>query len=163
VDPLSPIGRATTVTSASLLGFSSVTLTEMRRVLEAGGAALAAERATADQCAVLAEEVSSLYAAVADPQLFQLHDARFHRAVGAASGNPIVASLVELLTDACFQQARTLPPLASVDTLKAAAATHRRIYRAIRNHDAVRARAEMDAHLAPRPASARTHTAASGQ
>lgn len=163
VDPVSPIGKAGMVTSASLLGFSRGTLIEMRRLLEPAGAALAAERATAEQSAVLAEEVSSLYAAVADPQLFLVHDARFHRAVGAASGNPIIASLVDLLTDACYEQARSLPPLASVDGLREAAATHRRIYHAIRGHDAARARAEMDAHLAPPPLAEHPRAVAAGQ
>jgi DNA-binding GntR family transcriptional regulator len=42
--------------------------------------------------------------------------------------------------------------LASVDVLRHMAATHRRIYHAIRDHNAARARAEMEAHIAWPPA-----------
>ena len=134
--------------TSQVLAFTGSALEEMRRLVEGGGAALAAERATAEQCIVLAEEVSNLYAAVGDPPLFLVHDVRFHRAVAAASGNPLLASAVDQLTEAALDRARGRVPLASADALRHMAATHRRIYHAIRDHDAGRARAEMEAHLA---------------
>jgi GntR family transcriptional repressor for pyruvate dehydrogenase complex len=134
---------------ARLESVAAPVLAEMRCLIEGGSAALAAERATPEQCAAIADEVSNLYAAVSDPQLFLVHDLRFHRAVGEASGNPLLATMVAQLTEASFERARQRPPMASVDGLRDAAARHRRIYRAIRDHDAARARVEMEAHLAP--------------
>jgi GntR family transcriptional repressor for pyruvate dehydrogenase complex len=134
--------------TSQVLAFTGSALEEMRRLVEGGGAALAAERATPEDCVVLAEEVSNLYAAVGDPPLFLMHDVRFHRAVAAASGNPLLASAVDQLTEAALDRARGRVSLASADALRHMAATHRRIYHAIRDHNAGRARAEMEAHLA---------------
>src|SRR5688572_18993855 len=73
---------------AALHGFTRDEMYEARRILEVGAAGLAAERATPDQIATIAEEVTNLFAAMADPQVFLVHDINFHRAVAAASGNP---------------------------------------------------------------------------
>ena len=59
---------------------------------------LAAECATAELVASLAEEVVSLFASMDDPQRFLFHDINFHRAVAAASGNPIIAAVVEMVS-----------------------------------------------------------------
>jgi GntR family transcriptional repressor for pyruvate dehydrogenase complex len=144
-----PTAPAPAAASAPLDSCAGPVLAEMRLLIEGGCAALAAERATPEQCAVIADEVSNLYAAVSDPQLFLVHDLRFHRAIGDASGNPLAATMVAQLTEASFERARQRPPMASVDGLRDAAARHRRIYRAIRDHDPERARLEMEAHLAP--------------
>ena len=45
---------------------------------------MAAERATGNDLAAIAEEVASLFASMEDPQLFLVHDMQFHRAVAAA-------------------------------------------------------------------------------
>src|SRR6188768_2249540 len=79
---------------AALHGFTRDEMYEARRILEVGAAGLAADRATSDQIATLAEEVASLFASLQEPRVFLVHDINFHRAVAAASGNPIVASLV---------------------------------------------------------------------
>src|SRR5215207_4064537 len=76
---------------AALHGFTREEMYEARRILEVGAAGLAAERATPDQVATLAEEVAGLFASMDDPRLFLVHDINFHRGVAAASGNPIVA------------------------------------------------------------------------
>src|SRR5215212_6580103 len=47
---------------AALHGFTREDMYEARRILEVGAAGLAAERATADQLAAMAEEVASLFA-----------------------------------------------------------------------------------------------------
>jgi DNA-binding FadR family transcriptional regulator len=71
---------------ASLHGFTPEQMFEARRVLEVGVAGLAAERATGDQVAAMAEEVTGMFASVEDPQTFLMHDVRFHRSVAMASG-----------------------------------------------------------------------------
>ena len=91
---------------AALHGFTPDQMFEARRVLEVGVAGLAAERATGDQTAAMAEEVTGMFASVEDPQTFLIHDIRFHRAVATASGNPILASLVEMVSSLYFEQRR---------------------------------------------------------
>src|SRR6476659_6478971 len=117
---------------AALHGFTRDEMYEARRILEVGAAGLAAERATPDQIATLAEEVASLFAAIADPQVFLVHDINFHRAVAAASGNPIVASLVEMVSALYYERRRDTAARASDRDMRDAAEMHRKIYQAIR-------------------------------
>jgi GntR family transcriptional repressor for pyruvate dehydrogenase complex len=132
---------------AALHGFTRDEMYEARRILEVGAAGLAAERATPEQVATMAEEVASLFAAMADPQVFLVHDINFHRAVAAASGNPIVASLVEMVSALYYERRRDTAARASDRDMRDAAEMHRRIYQAIRAHDADEARRAMQTHL----------------
>src|SRR5215471_9645487 len=66
---------------AALHKFSADHVFEARRILEVGAAGLAAERATPDQLAMLADEVASLFASLADRQVFLVHDINFHRGI----------------------------------------------------------------------------------
>ncbi|MGH9374172.1 MAG: FadR/GntR family transcriptional regulator [Vicinamibacterales bacterium] len=132
---------------AALHGFTREEMYEARRILEVGAAGLAAERGTPDRMATLAEEVASLFASMHDPQLFLVHDISFHRAVAAASGNPIVASLVEMVSALYYERRRETAVHASERDHRDAAEMHRRIYQAIRAHDADAARTLMNAHL----------------
>src|SRR5262247_2202374 len=132
---------------AALHGFTRDDMYEARRILEVGAAGLAAERATHEQIATLAEEVASLFAAMADPQVFLVHDINFHRAVAAASGNPIVASLVEMVSALYYERRRDTAARASDRDMRDAAEMHRKIYQAIRARDADEARRAMQTHL----------------
>src|SRR5689334_6526133 len=132
---------------AALHGFTREEMYEARRILEVGAAGLAAERATPDQIATLAEEVASLFASMADPQVFLVHDINFHRAVAAASGNPIVASLVEMVSALYYERRRETAAHASERDMRDAAEMHRKIYQAIRARDADEARRAMQTHL----------------
>src|SRR5215831_2164605 len=58
---------------AALHGFSRDEMYEARRVLEVGAAGLAAERATPEQLATMADEVASLFALMNEPQAFLVH------------------------------------------------------------------------------------------
>jgi GntR family transcriptional repressor for pyruvate dehydrogenase complex len=132
---------------AALHGFTREEMYEARRILEVGAAGLAAERATAEQVASLAEEVANLFASLQQPHAFLVHDIDFHKAVGAASGNPIVASLMEMVSALYFEQRRETAERASGDNLRGAAEAHRRIFQAIRARDADAARSAMNQHL----------------
>ena len=132
---------------AALHGFTREEMYEARRILEVGAAELAAERATADQVATLAEEVASLFASMQDPEVFLVHDINFHRGVAAASGNPIVASLVEMVSALYYEQRRDTASRASDRDLRDAAQAHRRIYQAIRARDGEAAGRTMHDHL----------------
>jgi GntR family transcriptional repressor for pyruvate dehydrogenase complex len=131
---------------AALHGFTRAEMFEARRVLEVGAVALAAERATGEDLAAISEEVASMFAALSDPQGFLVHDIRFHRAVAIASHNPILASLIEMVS-AMFYERRKRNVGAPRD-LRAAAEMHRVIYHALRDHEVEAAREAMSDHLA---------------
>jgi GntR family transcriptional regulator, transcriptional repressor for pyruvate dehydrogenase complex len=132
---------------AALHGLSREEMYEARRVLEVSAAGLAAKRASAEHVAGIAEEVASLFASIDDPQEFLVHDIRFHRAVAAASGNQIVASLVEMVSALYYEQRRETAARATDRNLRDAADLHRSIYQAIRKHDIEQAQTLMSRHL----------------
>jgi GntR family transcriptional repressor for pyruvate dehydrogenase complex len=130
---------------AALHGFSRAEMFEARRTLEIGVAGLAAERASGDDQAAMSEEVTGMFAAIDDPQTFLVHDIRFHRAVAAASGNPILASIVDMVSTLFYEQRRRTANLAR--NPRSVAEMHRQIYQAIRARDRTRAEALMFEHL----------------
>jgi GntR family transcriptional regulator, transcriptional repressor for pyruvate dehydrogenase complex len=132
---------------AALHGFSRDEMYEARRVLEIGAAGLAAERASSEQLATLADEVASLFALMHEPQTFLVHDVTFHRVVAASSGNPILAALIEMVSGLYYEQRRKTAERAVQRDRRAAAEAHRRIYQAIRTRDAEGARRAMHDHL----------------
>jgi GntR family transcriptional repressor for pyruvate dehydrogenase complex len=132
---------------AALHGFSRDEMYEARRVLEVGAAGLAAERATPEQLATMADEVASLFALMNEPQAFLVHDVDFHRTVAASSGNPILAALIEMVSALYYERRRQTAERAANRDLRAAAEAHRRIYQAIRTRDIEGARRAMHDHL----------------
>jgi GntR family transcriptional repressor for pyruvate dehydrogenase complex len=132
---------------AALHKFTGDDVYEARRILEVGGAGLAAERATPDQLATLADEVAGLFATMNDRQAFLVHDINFHRVTAAASGNPIVATLVEMVSALYYERRRATAERAVDRDLRDAADAHRRIYQAVRAHDVDGARRLMNEHL----------------
>jgi GntR family transcriptional repressor for pyruvate dehydrogenase complex len=132
---------------AALHGFPREEMYEARRVLEVAAAGLAAERATHEDLAGIAEEVASLFAAMNEPLQFLVHDIRFHRAVAAAAHNPIIASLVEMVSALYYERRRETAALATDRNLHDAAEMHRRVYQAIRSRNVEQARELMNEHL----------------
>jgi GntR family transcriptional repressor for pyruvate dehydrogenase complex len=138
------LGKAPLQFLAALYGFTLDQMYEARRMLEVGAASLAAERATGEQLAAMADEITGLFATLEESQAFLRHDLGFHRAVAAGSGNPIVAAIIGTLTEIIWETGRL-----NMDGfgLRESAETHRRIYEAIRAHSPERARREMNEHL----------------
>jgi GntR family transcriptional repressor for pyruvate dehydrogenase complex len=129
----------------ALHGFLPWQMFEARLVIESNLAALAAERATDEQIAELAEEVAEIYASLDAPQDFLIHDIRFHRTVARAAGNPILATLMETITANLYEnRSKTIE---NAQDLKQSAEMHREIYRAIRSHNPTQARFAMEQHL----------------
>jgi GntR family transcriptional repressor for pyruvate dehydrogenase complex len=130
---------------SALHGFKRGVMFEARRALEARVARMAAERATGDDLAAISDAVTGMFASLGDSQVFLEHDARFHRAVAVASGNPILASIVEMVAGMFFEvrrgtahRNRELQPVAE---------KHRLIYQAIRSRDGALAEERMVDHL----------------
>jgi len=132
---------------AALHKFTVDDVYEARRILEVGAAGLAAERATPEQLATLADEVAGLFASLNDRQVFLVHDINFHRGIAAASGNPIVASFVEMVAALYYERRRMTAERAVDRDLRYAADAHRQIYQAVRAKDVERARRLMNEHL----------------
>lgn len=130
---------------AALHGFTHDEMFEARAMLEVGGTCLAAAKARPEQLAAMADEVAGMFASVDNPQEYLRHDVQFHRAVAAASQNPVLATLVDTLAQLVWETRRET--VVRSTNLKESAEMHRRIYRAIRARDVERARREMAEHL----------------
>jgi GntR family transcriptional repressor for pyruvate dehydrogenase complex len=130
---------------AALHGFTFEHMFETRSILEVGAAGLAAERATGEQLATLAEEIAEMHATLSDPQQYLIHDIRFHRAIAEASGNPTLATLVEMVSAVMYERRRET--IARAHDFTESLELHRQIYRAIRAHQAEAARAAMREHF----------------
>jgi GntR family transcriptional regulator, transcriptional repressor for pyruvate dehydrogenase complex len=129
----------------ALHGFLPWQMFEARQVIESSVASLAAERATDEHVAELAEEVAEMYASLDDPHEYLIHDVRFHRTIARAAGNPILAALMETITSNLYDTRRLT--VANSQDLKESAEMHREIYRSIRSHNPPQAKISMEQHL----------------
>jgi len=130
---------------AALHGFTTEKMFEARRLVEVAVAGLAAENATDEHLRRMADEVADTYAALDNPQEYLIHDFGFHRAVGVASGNPIMASIMEMISEVLYQ--RRCKTVGRSRDLKESVEMHHKIYQAIRSRDAEAARRAMSEHL----------------
>jgi GntR family transcriptional repressor for pyruvate dehydrogenase complex len=129
----------------ALHGFLPWQMFEARLILESHLAELAAERSQQEHHAALSEEVAEMFAAIDSPSEYLVHDVLFHRIISQASGNPILAALMETITSALYDDRRKTVEH-SLD-LRESAEMHREIYRAIRSRKPAEARKLMEQHL----------------
>ena len=130
---------------AALHGFSFEHMFETRSILEAGAAGLAAQNATSDQLATLADEIAEMYASLGDPQEYLVHDIRFHRAVAEASNNPTLATLVEMVSAVMYERRRET--IERAHDFSESLELHQQVYRAIRARQPEEARSAMREHI----------------
>ena len=130
---------------SALHGFTSDEMFEARLALEMSIAGLAAERATSDQMAQLAEEIAGMYSSLDWPEQYLVHDMQFHQTVAAASGNRILTALMNMVATILFDY-RSKTVKRATD-LKQSAEQHHNIYKAIREHNSESARQAMRVHL----------------
>lgn len=138
-------GKASVSMMGALHGFQPWQMFEARLILEGHLAALAAERGTEEHHSALAEEVVEIFASMSSPAEFLIHDVLFHRIVAQASGNPILAALMETITSAFYDNRRKTVERA-ID-LRESAEMHRELYKAIRGRNSAEARRLMEEHL----------------
>lgn len=122
-----------------------VSLAELRRGFEPAAAALAAQRADAEQCRRLASAVSDMVhtGRAGDLEAYLHADQLFHRTLLEASGNEMLAALAELVEGALA--GRTHHNLMPSRPNEAAIARHDEVARAVRDRDAARAESAMRA------------------
>src|SRR3954453_6657723 len=130
---------------SALHGFTSDEMFEARLALEMSIAGLAAERATSEDTAQLAEEIAGMYASLESPEQYLVHDMQFHQTVAAASGNRILTALMNMVATILFDY-RSKTVKRATD-LKQSAEQHHNIYRAIRDRNTEAARQAMREHL----------------
>ncbi len=132
-------------TLSALYGYTSDEIFEARLVLEVNISGLAAEKATSEQIAFLAEEVKGLYAALDDPEQFVAHERRFNETIAAASKNRILTTLLNMVT-AIADDAQSSKTKRFND-LENSAELQQNIYREINEHDPEAAQKAMHAYL----------------
>ncbi|NOT59103.1 MAG: FadR family transcriptional regulator [Acidobacteria bacterium] len=120
-------------------------LFEARLIIEAGLAELAATRATATDLKNLAHEINAMRAAVGDEEKFLRHDVRFHRAIAHAAGNKIMTGVMDTIAELLFHMRRQT--IAGARDFQSTLDWHLKIYAAIKQHDAPRAKEAITGHL----------------
>lgn len=138
-------GRDSLTFIGALHGFQSWQMFEARILLETALAALAAERGKEEHHAALAEEVAEMFAMVDKPNEYLVHDVVFHRIIAQASGNPILAAIMETVVSSMYDKRRKTVEWAT--DLRESAEMHREIYRAVRARKPQDARKMMERHL----------------
>jgi GntR family transcriptional repressor for pyruvate dehydrogenase complex len=130
---------------AALHRFTRDQMFQARLVLEVAVAGLAARHATPEDMIAVSEEATGMFASLDDPQAFLGHDISFHRAVAAASANPVLSALVNMVAEQFREQRQR--SIGRARDLKQAADEHRAIYVALRARDTERASRAMRDHL----------------
>jgi GntR family transcriptional repressor for pyruvate dehydrogenase complex len=138
-------GKASLGLMGALHGFQNWQMYEARIILESNIAALAAERGKEEHYTAMAEEVAEMFATMGSPADFLIHDLLFHRIISQASGNPILASVIETITSALYDKRRKT--VERSNSMRESAEMHREIYRAIRSRNPQEARKLMEQHL----------------
>lgn len=129
-----------------LLGDTELELYEVRRILEAAAAALAASRADEREKSELAQILERMRAAHSVEELVEA-DVAFHAVIARAAGNGVLASLLASLSTRTMR-IRLWHGRAASGALDETREEHRRIYEAIAAGDPELARAAATAHIA---------------
>jgi GntR family transcriptional regulator, transcriptional repressor for pyruvate dehydrogenase complex len=120
-------------------------LFEARRIIEAGLVELAAERATSEHLKAIAAEIEGMRKTLRDPEKFLTHDVRFHQALAAAAGNKVMSGVMDTVATQLLQVRRE--SIARATDKEDAIDWHERIYEAVRQREARRAKELLTAHL----------------
>lgn len=136
---------------------ASLQLIQVRRMIETGAAALAAEHRDASDLAALEQDLQGMRDAHerGDLAAFVEHDIHFHDVILSATGNVFVAVLFEPLSRVMREKRRQT---SSIPAIQAHAIDeHVRVLEAIRSGDAETARLAMESHMAQTARDLREH------
>ncbi|BCY09191.1 GntR family transcriptional regulator [Actinoplanes sp. L3-i22] len=121
-------------------------LMEVRRLFEPAASALAATRIAEPGLAEVKRHLDAMRRAGDDVELLNLHDAAFHRAVIAATGNDTLVSLLEGISGKTLR-ARIWRGLVDGDAAGRTVAEHEAIYQALVTRDGPLAQAAALLHV----------------
>jgi GntR family transcriptional repressor for pyruvate dehydrogenase complex len=140
------LGETTRFATDLLRGQTVVELFEVRRLLEPGAAALAAQRMGDEGGAELKRELDRMFAAGDHVEELVEADAAFHDVIARAAGNAVLRSLLQSLSTKTVR-ARVWHGAADRQALDTTRAEHVRIYDAIVARDPDLARAATMLHI----------------
>ncbi|MEH1129037.1 FadR/GntR family transcriptional regulator [Micromonospora sp. CPCC 206061] len=129
-----------------LRGDTMLELTEVRRLFESAATGLAATRISRQQLSVVRGHLEAMRAAADDVELLNQHDAAFHRAVVAATGNETLLTVLEGISSRTVR-ARVWRGLVDADAADRTLREHEAIYMALAAGDAIRAQAAALMHI----------------
>ena len=129
-----------------LLGDTELELYEVRRILEAAAASLAAGRIDAQEKVELQESLNKMREASTVEELVEA-DVAFHAVIARAAGNDVLASLLASLATRTMR-ARLWHGRQATGALDETRDEHRRIYEAVMAGDPELARSAATAHIA---------------
>ncbi|MCO1580383.1 FadR family transcriptional regulator [Crossiella sp. SN42] len=121
-------------------------LTEARRLFEPIATGLAATRATPAHLAEIRGHLDAMHAAREDVELLNKHDAAFHRAVVAATGNETLTTIIDGISSSTLR-ARVWRGLVEAGSADRTLAEHDAIYAALVEGDAALAQAAALMHV----------------
>ena len=120
-------------------------LTEVREMMEPEIAALAAERAEAEDLAAMHESFEVMERAKRDPDAFIEADLDFHLALAEAAANPIILSLIDSIVGLLREQRMGIFQVEGGP--ERGQYHHKKILDAVEHRDAAGAREAMKAHM----------------
>jgi len=120
-------------------------LFEARRIIEAGLAELAAERATDADIAALNREIDGMRKAIGDPENFLKHDIRFHQAMARTANNKLMSGVMDTIAHLLYAIRRQT--IARASDFDEAVVWHQKIVAAMQKHDGKRAKDMLSGHL----------------
>jgi GntR family transcriptional repressor for pyruvate dehydrogenase complex len=121
-------------------------LFELRRILEIEAAGLAAERATQEQLRALSDAFQAGWrAATESPEDWTAHDRAFHHAMAEATGNVLLAEVMESI--AMLIRATALSTVRKPGAVATGNEDHEKILKHIEARDPTGAREAMRQHL----------------
>ncbi len=120
-------------------------LISVRKMLESGGAELAAKRASEEQIETLREILDRMEEHIGDVEIFSQVDTEFHLYIAEMSGNEILPALLSSIRELIVRhQVELNVPL---ELRKRSLQYHTSIFEAIRGRSPIEARTLMSAHL----------------
>jgi GntR family transcriptional repressor for pyruvate dehydrogenase complex len=129
-----------------LQGDTMLELTEVRRLFEPAATGLAATRISAEQLAEVKGHLEAMRAAADDVELLNKHDAAFHSAVVAATGNETLSTVLDGISSRTVR-ARVWRGLVDADAAGRTLREHEAIYLALVAGDAIQAQAAALMHI----------------
>ncbi|TKD71356.1 FadR/GntR family transcriptional regulator [Pseudalkalibacillus hwajinpoensis] len=127
-----------------------IELLEVRKILETGCAASAAEKRTEKELFEISKALSDMQKAVSHQQLGEQADLQFHMAITAASHNRLLGDLMnqvsQLMVDS-IRETRKLSLYSDAAILEKLYTEHNEIFLAIKHKDSVKAQQAMLHHL----------------
>jgi GntR family transcriptional repressor for pyruvate dehydrogenase complex len=127
-------------------GHTLLELMEVRRLFEPIATGLAATRVTPGQLGEIRGHLDAMHAAAEDVELLNKHDAAFHHAVVAATGNEALTTLIEGISRNTLR-ARVWRGMVEANASDRTLAEHEAIYDALADRDAALAQAAALTHV----------------